>query len=234
MVKCDITKSFSNSLFRKKLNPNVKRFLTKPNCTKLEYIPPKDTVTLSRSKIKFVESTDPFNPSGKILMGDKQIGEVCYSQGPDPIKLMYPEDLKATYPQSWFEDGKILPYLDISEIGTLGNQGRGYGRLAIQELYKLSVKMGFGGRMSLESLETAKGFYSKLGFDIPVAKKVKFDKITEECLQIVKEKGLSAQELAALLKDRGVPEKINGKYNLAGERFFNPTEENLALLFPKN
>ena len=146
---------------------------------------------------------------------------------------MSPEHLKTTYPSNWFVGGKMLPYLDISGISTIGNQGKGLGRLAMQELYKLSLKLGYGGRISVESLDEAKGFYSKLGFDIPIEKKLKLDEITKECEQIAKEKNLTQKEFTLLLKERGIPEKVNGKYNVAGERFFNPTEENLASLFPK-
>ena len=233
MGKSDIVKIFSNRINSKE--NFIRNIIRKPSCTgKLEYVPPQDIVTISSPKIKFKDSGNIEDTMKKIVIGEKQVGNVSFSEGSFEAQLFNDSSqLHKIYPESWFSDGKLKQFLSIDGSSTINHQGRGYGRFTMQELYRESVARGYGGRMTLDAWEGAEGFYSKMGFDIPIAKREMFDKIYQECLKIAKEQSLSQEQFSQLLKERGVPEIINGKYNIPGTRIFDPTEENLAILFKK-
>ena len=175
-------------------------------------------------------STDVFISHTVLNAKDEIVGSVKLSVAPDEIQsLCIPA---GSYPASWFDEaGALKPFLEIEQMNTLGHQGEGYGRKIIQAIHNLSKRLGFEGRVSAESAEYAKTFYSKCGFDIPPSTKEYYDELYKSCLKISKEQNLSEAEFQALLKSKGVPEIVNGKYNVANQRLFNPTEENLRLLF---
>ena len=86
-------------------------------------------------------------------------GNCILSHGLDDIGIMGKEIL----PDSWVVNGEIKPFLEIGEL-FIEKHGNNYGRKTMQALYELSLKLGYGGRLSLSQLDTANGFYTKVGF----------------------------------------------------------------------
>lgn len=190
-----------------------------------------DDIEVAGIRLVRSPSTDVFTSHSVLNAKNEVVGSVRLSIAPDEIQSLCTP--AGSYPANWFDEaGTLKPFLEIEQMNTLGRQGEGYGRKIIQAIHNLSKRLGFEGRVSAESAEYAKTFYSKCGFDIPPSIKQHYDELYESCLKIAKEQNLSESELQALLKSKGVPEIINGKYNVANQRLFNPTEENIQLLFP--
>lgn len=216
----------------------AKMGISKLNAKGTVHRTPKQTASMlgdvEASGIQLVRSpnADVFTSHSVFNTKNEIVGSVKLSIAPDEIQSLYSP--KGVYPESWIdENGVLKPFIEIEQINTLGHQGEGYGRKIIQAIHKLSKLMGYEGRVCAESAEYAKTFYSKCGFDIPINMKQHYDEIYESCLKIAKEKNLSQSEFQALLESKGVPEIINGKYNIANQRLFNPTEENIKILYNK-
>ena len=168
----------------------------------------------------------------EIKLGKKLVGNATFQvHGAVDVPI---KDLQRELPVDWFQGSKnpkVKPYLDLNYIEITGQKGKGLGRKAVQLLYELSRKTGGEGRIVLDSVPTAAGFYSHLGFDCPIAERIKFDNIYKVCLEFAQNMKMDARTFRGLLTKYGCPSKTNGKFNVAGIRFFNPTKENLAKLF---
>ena len=141
---------------------------------------------------------------------------------------------KTCFPQNWYKKTKVLnikPHLNISHIEILQEKGKGFGRKVMQYLYDLSRKKGCEGRIGLDSTSSASGFYSHLGFDIPILDKKKYKHIYDICAEYAKNTKISQQIFNDLLKNCGCPTMTNGKFNAPGIRFFDPIKENIDRLF---
>lgn len=84
-------------------------------------------------------------------------------------------------PDSW----KDKPVLEIDGFGTVGSQGKGYGRAGLQECYELSQHMGCEGRIVVHSTWEAGSFYECCGFkgNNPGKPGIKYFEPTSENLQ---------------------------------------------------
>ena len=218
-----------------KSNKNVPVKTSKPKLfngviPKLHTGPEKDCFQASAKDVKLVHARqlmegDVYN----IVSNGKAIGELYYEP-----QCIFCDKLQTIFPKHFFdENGKIKPILSIDfiEIFDNKNQRKGIGRKVMQQLFQKSLELGCEGRITLESLPFAKGFYSKLGFDIPVAKKATYDAIYKKCEKIAKCADMSPEEFKELLERNSCPNKLNGKFNADGIRFFDPTDENIKLLY---
>ena len=167
-----------------------------------------------------------------IKLGRKIIGNATLVMRPQ--RPAFDSDL-VRFPQGWITgDDAIKPYLSVTYIEILKEKGKGFGRKAMQAIYAIAKNSDAQGRIALRSQVKPAGFYSHLGFDIPERLKSTLDIIYNACLEIAKEKKVSKKAFLTMLKDAQCPSKTNGRFNVAGLRFFTPTEENVAVLFRKS
>lgn len=166
-----------------------------------------------------------------IRLGRKVLGNSTFtiSQGEN-----LSPSIISQFPDTWVTSSKtkpIKPFLDIKYIELLHEKGKGWARKTMQLLHALSVKSGCEGRMALKTSKKTAGFYSHLGFDCPPKDQEMYDKLYAIISRIAEVKNLKKRDFAKELRKMDCPTKTNGKYNIDGLRFFEPTEQNIALLY---
>ena len=88
----------------------------------------------------------------------KEIGSCSLDDG----KSLLVTEMLDGAPDSWIVNGKLKPFLEVSSIFI--HSKKGDGRKTMQAIYELSTKLGYEGRIHVEQLDEANGFYTKLGF----------------------------------------------------------------------